>query len=160
MRILVTGAAGLRLAADAVLDLWQRDEGDPSELAGDRVAARRELRIASERVNGWYRELAASLVEGGPVSEPLEHDLQVGDYPTREAAVQASAVLDELAHPDHPRANLAYALDAHGFDALGRTARPPFGVATVSSSSAPALSTHCSISSGMNRSRRVPPMRR
>ena len=37
MTSLVTGVAALRLAADAVLDLWQRDDGESS---GDRAAAR------------------------------------------------------------------------------------------------------------------------
>ena len=37
---LVTGVGGLRLAADAVLDLWRRDDG---AAAGDRAAARAEL---------------------------------------------------------------------------------------------------------------------
>ena len=45
MTTLVTGVAGLRLAADAVLDLWQRDDGSP---AGDRAAARHEL-LRSQR---------------------------------------------------------------------------------------------------------------
>ena len=37
---LVTGVAGLRLAGDAVLDLWRRDDGDGG---GDREAARAAL---------------------------------------------------------------------------------------------------------------------
>ena len=54
---LVTGVAGLRLAADAVLDLWQRDE---HQAEGDRAAARAELLRPAPR-HGWYDDLAASL---------------------------------------------------------------------------------------------------
>jgi uncharacterized membrane protein YccC len=67
---LVTGVVGLRLAADAVLDLWQRENsGD-----GDRTAARRELLAGSELMTGWYRGFAASLVGRASVPEPLGHD--------------------------------------------------------------------------------------
>ena len=68
---LVTGVAGLRLAADAVLDLWQRDEG---QSGGDRSAARRELLESTESVAGWYERFAASLVGGATVPEPLAPD--------------------------------------------------------------------------------------
>ncbi len=67
---LVTGAAGLRLAADAVLDLWDRDvNGD-----GDRAAAQDELRAEARLVADWYRSFAASLTGEGPVPDPLLHD--------------------------------------------------------------------------------------
>ena len=68
---LVTGVAGLRLAADAVLDLWQRDEG---QSGGDRSAARRELLESTESVAGWYERFATSLVGGATVPEPLAPD--------------------------------------------------------------------------------------
>ena len=63
---LVTGVAGVRLAADAVLDLWN---GDAS--GGDRSAARRELLSAADHVAGWYDRFARSMVQGEPVPEPL-----------------------------------------------------------------------------------------
>ena len=44
---LVTGVVGVRLAADAVLDLWQRDDGGDD---GDRTAARTELLQASDQL--------------------------------------------------------------------------------------------------------------
>jgi hypothetical protein len=69
---LVTGVANLRLAADAVLDLWQRDDGGAT---GDRTAARRELLATSDLVQSWYRDLAVSLTGGGDVPEPLERDV-------------------------------------------------------------------------------------
>jgi uncharacterized membrane protein YccC len=68
---LVTGVGGLRLAADAVLDLWQREDGAST---GDRAEARRELLKSSELVKAWYDDLAASLVDGGEPREPLAHD--------------------------------------------------------------------------------------
>ena len=68
---LVTGVGGLRLAADAVLDLWQREDGANT---GDRAQARRELLRASELVKAWYDDLAKSLVDGGELREPLAHD--------------------------------------------------------------------------------------
>jgi uncharacterized membrane protein YccC len=71
MTSLVAGVGGLRLAADAVLDLWQREDG---KAAGDRSAARRELLRSSEIVKRWYEDLAASLVDGRPSREPLAHD--------------------------------------------------------------------------------------
>jgi uncharacterized membrane protein YccC len=70
---LLTGVAGLRLAADAVLDLWEREDGAS---AGDRAAARRELSAAGERVADWYDRLAAALAGGNAeVPEPLTRDL-------------------------------------------------------------------------------------
>ena len=68
---LVTGVVGLRLAGDAVLDLWQLDD-DP--VGGDRAAARGELHASAERMAGWYSDFAASLAGTGDVPEPLNHD--------------------------------------------------------------------------------------
>src|SRR6266702_1538388 len=68
---LVTGVAGLRLAADAVLDLWQRDAGDAG---GDRTAARREILATTERVRSWYDHFARSLTDRREPPEPLAHD--------------------------------------------------------------------------------------
>jgi len=67
---LVNGAAGLRLAADAVLDLWQRDDA----AGGDRAAARQELLAGTELMVDWYDGFAASLVGQREVPEPLLRD--------------------------------------------------------------------------------------
>ncbi len=67
---LVGGVAGLRLAGDAVLDLWQRD--DPA--GGDRQAARRELLANARQMTGWYDGFAASLSGHASVPEPLARD--------------------------------------------------------------------------------------
>jgi uncharacterized membrane protein YccC len=71
MTSLVTGVGGLRLAADAVLDVWQHEDGSA---AGDRAAARQELIAESRLVRGWYDELAGSLVSGEQPPVPLTHD--------------------------------------------------------------------------------------
>ncbi len=92
---LVTGVAGLRLAADAVLDLWQREDGTGT---GDRAAARSELMRTGERVRGWYGELAAGLVSGQAIPEPLAVDnradarlIEVVRHDLQDEAGQASA---------------------------------------------------------------------
>ena len=68
---LVTGVAGLRLEADAVLDLWRGDDGRPG---GDVAAARQEILGTAERVTGWYDGLATTLITGGELPQPLAHD--------------------------------------------------------------------------------------
>jgi Fusaric acid resistance protein-like len=67
---LVTGIAGLRLAADAVVELWQGDDPD----GGERAGARRELLAGSRLVNGWYDRFAESLAGQGEVPAPLAAD--------------------------------------------------------------------------------------
>src|SRR6516164_6416258 len=67
---LVTGVAGLRLEADAVLDLWQGD----GQAAGDVAAARHEILGTAERVTGWYGALATTLITGGELPQPVAHD--------------------------------------------------------------------------------------
>ena len=71
MTSLVTGVGGLRLAADAVLDLWQREDGASP---GDGAAARRELLRSSELVKSWYEDFARSLVSGEEAPPPLAQD--------------------------------------------------------------------------------------
>jgi uncharacterized membrane protein YccC len=71
MTSLVTGVAGLRLAADAVLDLWQSDD---CQAPGDRAAASRELLNTSGLVRRWYGDLAASLTGHHEIPEPAGHD--------------------------------------------------------------------------------------
>jgi uncharacterized membrane protein YccC len=68
---LVTGVAGLRLEADAVLDLWRGGNGQAD---GDVAAARREILGTAERVAGWYDGLATTLITGGQLPQPLAHD--------------------------------------------------------------------------------------
>ena len=67
---LVTGVVGLRLAGDAVLDLWQPDDA----AGGDRAAARQELVAGTEQMTGWYRAFAAGLTGASDLPEPLAQD--------------------------------------------------------------------------------------
>jgi uncharacterized membrane protein YccC len=68
---LVTGVVGLRLEADAVLDLWRGDDG---QAGGDAAAARHEILGTAERVTGWYDGLATTMITGGELPQPLAHD--------------------------------------------------------------------------------------
>jgi uncharacterized membrane protein YccC len=67
---LVTGVVGVRLAADAVLDLWR----DHAALDGDRTAAGTELVQRSEQLESWYRALAETLRSGGSAPRPEDED--------------------------------------------------------------------------------------
>jgi uncharacterized membrane protein YccC len=68
---LVTGVVGLRLEADAVLDLWRGDDGQAD---CDVAAARHEILGTAERVTGWYNGLATTMITGGELPQPLAHD--------------------------------------------------------------------------------------
>jgi hypothetical protein len=67
---LVTGVVGLRLEADAVLDLW-RDDG---QAGSDIAAARQEILSTAERVTGWYDDLATIVITGGELPRPVAQD--------------------------------------------------------------------------------------
>jgi uncharacterized membrane protein YccC len=67
---LLTGVVGLRLAGDAVLDLWDGDDATN----GDAVTARHELLAESGQLTHWYEAFAASLTGLGAVPDPLMHD--------------------------------------------------------------------------------------
>ena len=68
---LVSGVTALRLAADAVLDLWQRDDDHGS---GDRATARIELLRSTEQIRDWFDDLAESLDGEHPVPASLDRD--------------------------------------------------------------------------------------
>ncbi|HUY59605.1 MAG TPA: FUSC family protein [Solirubrobacteraceae bacterium] len=70
---LVSGVVGVRLAADAVLDLWDGDGHAPAR-DGDRAAARQELLATAEHLTAWYDRFAASLSGAADVPEPLPTD--------------------------------------------------------------------------------------
>jgi hypothetical protein len=67
---LVTGVVGLRLEADAVLDLWRGD----GQAGGDVAAARHEILGTADRVTDWYDGLATTMITGGELPQPLAHD--------------------------------------------------------------------------------------
>ena len=79
---LVTGVAGLRLAADAVLDLWQpRRTARPRAIG---AAARQELLQASELVKRWYEDLAQQSRQRASATRaaPPRQRLPTGDSST------------------------------------------------------------------------------
>ncbi|MFD7155323.1 FUSC family protein [Kribbella sp. NPDC059898] len=83
MTALVTGVVAVRLAADAVLELWERyaDGRPPSD---DRAAAQAALLASADRLLQWYSTLAGALDGRSAVPEPLPHD-----YPTKTRLVDA-----------------------------------------------------------------------
>jgi uncharacterized membrane protein YccC len=72
---LVNGISGLRLGADALIELWQSDERD----GGDRAVARAQLLATSGLMTGWYDRFALSLVGRGSVPDPLGPDPAADD---------------------------------------------------------------------------------
>ena len=73
MTTLVTGVVGLRLAADAVLELW-RQAGE-ARLEAEGADARLELLGAAQSVAEWYRSLAEGLDRRLPaVPRPVERN--------------------------------------------------------------------------------------
>ena len=87
MTSLVTGVAGVRIAADSVVELWSGDAR-----GGDRAAARVELLRASDAVNGWFGHFASSLTDCEPVPDPLMPDAADGRL--------IDAVAHDLRDPD------------------------------------------------------------
>lgn len=80
----VTGVAGVRLASDAILELWRDREAD-----GDASAARQALDASLRLLDDWYRGLAARLVAGDPLPDPAPAD-------PAGAELLADAVLEDL----------------------------------------------------------------
>jgi uncharacterized membrane protein YccC len=67
----VTGVAGVRLAGDAILDLWKDHEVATD---GDRSAAREELCRSSKVLTDWYHNLGRELVAQQSLPDPLPGD--------------------------------------------------------------------------------------
>jgi uncharacterized membrane protein YccC len=68
---LLTGVASVRLAGDAVHELWQRDEAPEP---GDREAVRRELLDAADTLRGWFDAFSASLTGVAELPGPTHRD--------------------------------------------------------------------------------------
>ncbi|MFE3168441.1 FUSC family protein [Streptomyces sp. NPDC059224] len=64
---LVSGVVGLRLAADAVVSLWQGE--DRARVQAVRADAHRAVLGSADLVTDWYRGLAASLGDHSPVPD-------------------------------------------------------------------------------------------
>ena len=95
---LVTGVAGLRLEADAVLDLWRGADG---QSGSDAAAARQEILGTADRVTGWYDSLATTMITGGELPQPLAPDTAADgrliqavrrDLPDNDGTASATAV--------------------------------------------------------------------
>ena len=69
---LLTGVAGVRLAADAVRDLWLHDD---AREPGDREAARHELLSTVGALRHWFDRFAAGLTRGDQLPQPTQRDL-------------------------------------------------------------------------------------
>jgi uncharacterized membrane protein YccC len=97
---LVNGVVALRLAGDAVVELWRRDRPHDPGPAGP------ELLAVAGGVVGWYEELAAAVAERRPVPAPLEPDTEQLEHlaaaavgaegPGREAATRLVWTADHL----------------------------------------------------------------
>ena len=68
---LITGVTVLRLSADAVVDLWSRDDGAQS---GNRTAARNEVLAEVGQVTAWYQAMATALTGSGEVPTEVPPD--------------------------------------------------------------------------------------
>ncbi|WP_089104927.1 FUSC family protein [Streptomyces hyaluromycini] len=66
---LVTGVVGLRLAADAVVSLWQGE--DVARVQAVRADAHRAVLGSAALVTGWYHDFAASLGGRSPVPDAV-----------------------------------------------------------------------------------------
>jgi fusaric acid resistance family protein len=67
---LATGVVALRLAGDAVLDLWD----GAGRTNGDRTAVRHVLLTGTDRMVAWYGDFAASLTAAHDVPAPSPSD--------------------------------------------------------------------------------------
>ena len=124
---LITGVAGLRLAGDAVLDLWQRDDAP----GGDRAAARQELLASSALIVEWYDCFADSLVGFRRRPRPAERG-RCGRRPARRRRQPRPAPGRRPRQPDRGADDLdgrsprcrAPAADAAGAAGTGRESPP------------------------------------
>lgn len=67
----VTGVAAMRLASDAVLDLWRGQAVLETE---DRTHARHALNASTARLNDWYHQLGLRLAGREELPRPLPRD--------------------------------------------------------------------------------------
>ncbi|MCU1481161.1 MAG: hypothetical protein JWQ19_1947 [Subtercola sp.] len=67
----VAGVAAMRLASDAILDVWQ-GENTPTE--AERSMARIALEMTTDEVKEWFRDFGEKLVAREPLPAPLGRD--------------------------------------------------------------------------------------
>jgi hypothetical protein len=68
---LLTGVASVRLAADAITELWQRDTAPEP---GDRATARTELLGSAAALHAWFDGFAAGLAGVDRLPDPRARD--------------------------------------------------------------------------------------
>jgi uncharacterized membrane protein YccC len=98
---LVNGVVALRLAGDAVVDLWQRNDSRETVPA---VEAGAELRAIARGVVQWYEDLADALVGRTRVPEPTGSD-------SNGAAALVAALGDSLGRDDALVARIVWTSD-------------------------------------------------
>ena len=134
---LVNGAAGLRLAADAILQLW-RAETEPTQ---SRVGAARELLARARASEAWYARWETALTSAAPMPDPdppdpaaddrlvatIDQDLRSSDGSATGAAVRVVWTgdhLDAVRRLETALVEPAREAAAQGTLAVGRR-RPP-----------------------------------
>jgi hypothetical protein len=94
---LVGGVSLLRLTADAVLDVWERDEQDAAAGDGDRAAAREQLDGTTREVGDWYTRTAHALAGDGQLPAPAS---PLADAVTRDGARLVEILRRDLSDED------------------------------------------------------------
>ena len=70
----VTGVGAMRLASDAILDIWRSDD---CVIEGDRGSARQALDLSTQHLAEWYGELGRQLVAQHELPRPAQRDAVV-----------------------------------------------------------------------------------
>jgi hypothetical protein len=106
---LLGGVSLLRLTADAVMDVWERegtaDNSANNAADGDRGAAREQLDATAREVGDWYAQAARALAGEGHLPTPASPD---ADTVTRDGARFVETLRRDLT--DHDGAALATAV--------------------------------------------------
>ncbi|MFF1572442.1 FUSC family protein [Leifsonia sp. NPDC058292] len=88
----VIGVAGVRLASDAIVDVWNGQDAVTGDLAGTRDA----LELLVERLDHWYRDFGSDLLEGAAPPEPLPPDAALEQRLAQAVATEHDASGDPL----------------------------------------------------------------
>ncbi|UFS59624.1 FUSC family protein [Subtercola endophyticus] len=72
----VAGVAAMRLASDAILDVWQGEDGATD---AERAMARIALEMTTDELKEWFRDFGEKLVAREPLPSPLGRDPAADD---------------------------------------------------------------------------------
>jgi len=97
---LVTGVAGVRLAADSIVDVWQGQLPVPADV----TAARHPLQHLAARLTTWYDQLGAALVARATPPLPLHRDPAAERSLAEAITPDLDAVASDAAAPTSPSA--------------------------------------------------------